>query len=161
MAVSSNLHPAGFDELMPKTLATATVDTAGYATTYNGTSWSTPTDIGSTHKHENVRSWLDKHPRFHLHFTPTSSSWLNLVWSDGSVTSQPSASAEEASEACPSWSPPSTTTSPTTTRTPIPSSGPSPPSRSSPRSAVGGSPSNRCANRALFECHRTSVVTRK
>ena len=26
-----------------------------------------------------VRTWLDKHPRFHLHFTPTSSSWLNLV----------------------------------------------------------------------------------
>ena len=26
-----------------------------------------------------VRQWLDKHPRFHLHFTPTSSSWLNLV----------------------------------------------------------------------------------
>jgi Homeodomain-like domain/DDE superfamily endonuclease len=25
------------------------------------------------------RAWLDKHPRFHLHFTPTSSSWLNLV----------------------------------------------------------------------------------
>ena len=24
-------------------------------------------------------AWLDKHPRFHLHFTPTSSSWLNLV----------------------------------------------------------------------------------
>jgi hypothetical protein len=23
--------------------------------------------------------WLDKHPRFHLHFTPTSSSWLNLI----------------------------------------------------------------------------------
>ena len=36
-------------------------------------------DNYSTHKHENVRSWLDKHPRFHLHFTPTSSSWLNLV----------------------------------------------------------------------------------
>jgi transposase len=32
-----------------------------------------------THKHENVKKWLDKHPRFHLHFTPTSSSWLNLV----------------------------------------------------------------------------------
>jgi transposase len=32
-----------------------------------------------THKHEEVRSWLDKHPRFHLHFTPTSSTWLNLV----------------------------------------------------------------------------------
>lgn len=36
-------------------------------------------DNYATHKHANVRSWLDKHPRFHLHFTPTSSSWLNLV----------------------------------------------------------------------------------
>lgn len=32
-----------------------------------------------THKHDNVNTWLEKHPRFHLHFTPTSSSWLNLV----------------------------------------------------------------------------------
>ena len=32
-----------------------------------------------THKHKNVEKWLAKHPRFHLHFTPTSSSWLNLV----------------------------------------------------------------------------------
>jgi transposase len=32
-----------------------------------------------THKHADVKAWLDKHPRFHLHFTPTSSSWLNLV----------------------------------------------------------------------------------
>jgi len=32
-----------------------------------------------THKHANVEAWLHKHPRFHLHFTPTSSSWLNLV----------------------------------------------------------------------------------
>ena len=32
-----------------------------------------------THKHPNVKEWLAKHPRFHLHFTPTSSSWLNLV----------------------------------------------------------------------------------
>lgn len=36
-------------------------------------------DNYATHKHANVRAWLDKHPRFHLHFTPTSSSWLNLV----------------------------------------------------------------------------------
>ncbi len=36
-------------------------------------------DNYATHKHENVRNWLAKHPRFHLHFTPTSSSWLNLV----------------------------------------------------------------------------------
>jgi len=32
-----------------------------------------------THKHANVGAWLERHPRFHLHFTPTSSSWLNLV----------------------------------------------------------------------------------
>ena len=32
-----------------------------------------------THKHPRVKSWLKRHPRFHLHFTPTSASWLNLV----------------------------------------------------------------------------------
>ncbi|MCA1739002.1 MAG: IS630 family transposase [Actinobacteria bacterium] len=36
-------------------------------------------DNYSTHKHAKVKAWLAKHPRFHLHFTPTSSSWLNLV----------------------------------------------------------------------------------
>jgi transposase len=36
-------------------------------------------DNYATHKHPNVKTWLTKHPRFHLHFTPTSSSWLNMV----------------------------------------------------------------------------------
>jgi transposase len=36
-------------------------------------------DNYSTHKHEKVRRWLAKHPRFHVHFTPTSASWLNMV----------------------------------------------------------------------------------
>jgi transposase len=36
-------------------------------------------DNSSTHKHPNVRAWLDSRPRFHLHFVPTSSSWLNMV----------------------------------------------------------------------------------
>ena len=36
-------------------------------------------DNYATHKHADVKKWLEKHPRFHLHFTPTSSSWLNLV----------------------------------------------------------------------------------
>ncbi|MCA1699166.1 MAG: IS630 family transposase [Actinobacteria bacterium] len=36
-------------------------------------------DNYSTHTHDNVKRWLSKHPRFQLHFTPTSSSWLNLV----------------------------------------------------------------------------------
>ena len=36
-------------------------------------------DNYATHKHQKVKAWLAKHPRFHAHFTPTSSSWLNLV----------------------------------------------------------------------------------
>ncbi len=36
-------------------------------------------DNYATHKTPEVRAWLDKHPRFKLHFTPTSASWLNLV----------------------------------------------------------------------------------
>jgi transposase len=36
-------------------------------------------DNYGTHGHDNVDAWLAKHPRFHFHFTPTSSSWLNLV----------------------------------------------------------------------------------
>lgn len=36
-------------------------------------------DNYGTHNHPNVKAWLGKRPRFHLHFTPTSSSWLNLV----------------------------------------------------------------------------------
>ena len=36
-------------------------------------------DNYATHKHPKVNRWLKKHPRFHLHFTPTSASWLNAV----------------------------------------------------------------------------------
>ena len=36
-------------------------------------------DNYGTHKHEKVREWLKRHPRFVSHFVPTSSSWLNLV----------------------------------------------------------------------------------
>jgi transposase len=36
-------------------------------------------DNYATHKTDKVKQWLIRHPRFHLHFTPTSSSWLNLV----------------------------------------------------------------------------------
>ena len=47
----------------------------------------TPADVAlhviadnyATHKHAKVKAWLAKHPRFEMHFTPTSSSWLNLV----------------------------------------------------------------------------------
>jgi transposase len=36
-------------------------------------------DNASTHKHPAVRRWLSRKPRFHLHFTPTSASWMNQV----------------------------------------------------------------------------------
>ena len=47
----------------------------------------TPSDVAlhlivdnyGTHKHPRVQSWLKRHPRFHLHFIPTSSSWLNMI----------------------------------------------------------------------------------
>lgn len=57
----------------------------------------TPTDLElhlivdnyGTHKHKRVKSWLKRHPRFYLHFIPTSSSWLNMVerWF-GEITSK-------------------------------------------------------------------------
>ena len=36
-------------------------------------------DNYSTHKHPRVKNWLKRNPRFHVHFIPTSSSWLNLI----------------------------------------------------------------------------------
>jgi transposase len=36
-------------------------------------------DNYATHKHPDVLAWATRHPRFHFHFTPTSSSWLNMV----------------------------------------------------------------------------------
>jgi transposase len=47
----------------------------------------TPSDLAlhlivdnyATHKHPNVKAWLKRHPRFHIHFIPTGSSWLNIV----------------------------------------------------------------------------------
>ena len=36
-------------------------------------------DNYATHKHPQVQAWLKRHPRFHMHFIPTSSSWLNVI----------------------------------------------------------------------------------
>lgn len=33
----------------------------------------------ATHKHPKVKAWLEKHKRFHMHFTPASNSWMNMV----------------------------------------------------------------------------------
>jgi transposase len=49
------------------------------AETPNGLMLHLIVDNYGTHKHPRVQSWLQRHPRFHLHFIPTSSSWLNMV----------------------------------------------------------------------------------
>ncbi len=36
-------------------------------------------DNYATHKHPKLQAWLKRHPRFHMHFIPTSSSWLNVT----------------------------------------------------------------------------------
>jgi transposase len=36
-------------------------------------------DNYATHKHEKVKRWQKRNPKFHFHFTPTSASWLNMV----------------------------------------------------------------------------------
>ena len=36
-------------------------------------------DHYATHKHPKVRAWLARHPRYHLHYTPTYAAWLNQV----------------------------------------------------------------------------------
>ena len=36
-------------------------------------------DNYATHKHPKVKAWLKRHKRFHVHFIPTSSSWLNVI----------------------------------------------------------------------------------
>ncbi|QFX95392.1 IS630 family transposase [Acidithiobacillus thiooxidans ATCC 19377] len=90
-------------------------------------------DNYATHKHPVVQAWLDKHPRIHMHFTPTSASWLNMVerfFRDmttqrlrrGVFTRSPNSSR------------PLRGTSTTTTPVPNPSSGPKPPATSCKRS---------------------------
>ena len=92
-----------------------------------------------------MQAWLDKHPRFHLHFTPTSSSWLNLVerWfreltdkalRRGVFHSVPDliAKIEDYLAAH--------------NNDPKPSSGPPPPTKSSPRSPAAASPSKQSIN---------------
>ena len=72
-----------------------------------------------------------KHPRFHLHFTPASSSWMNLVERWGSPSSPAASSADQPTAASPNSKPASANGSASGTRTPGRSSGPRPPTRSS------------------------------
>ena len=86
-------------------------------------------DNYGTHKHANVKAWLAKNPRVHLHFTPTHASWMNLVegWFS-MIERQPST--EAASAPSPSSTPRSAATSMAGTPAAIRSCGPRPPTRS-------------------------------
>jgi transposase len=64
-------------------------------------------DNYSTHKHARVKAWLARHPRWHIHFIPTYSSWLNQVEPSGTSPRKPSAAAPSA--ASKSWWPRSIT----------------------------------------------------
>ena len=86
-------------------------------------------DNSSTHKTPAIHRWLARHPRFHLHFTPTGASWINLVerWF-AALTEKQLRRACTAVRA--SSSSPFTGTSTSRTRIPSPSSGQRPPTRS-------------------------------
>jgi transposase len=92
-------------------------------------------DNYGTHKHPKVRAWLEDHPRFHLHFTPTSASWLNLVERWFGIISQ-QAIRRGSFTSVAQLERPSLASSPTGTRTPSPSSGPRPPVKSNAASKM-------------------------
>ena len=85
-------------------------------------------DNYTTHKTKEVQRWLLAHPRFHLHFTPTGSSWLNLVERWFAELPTRSSSARPTSQ-CASSTPTSAAGSSTGTRTHDPTSGQRPPTR--------------------------------
>ncbi len=87
-------------------------------------------DNASTHKTPAVHKWLLRHPRFVFHFTPTSSSWLNLVerWFAELTTASSAAPPTGRSVSSPTTSPPGSALG---TPTHDPSSGARPPTRSS------------------------------
>src|SRR6266404_2917741 len=74
-------------------------------------------DNYATHKHPRVRAWLERHKRFHFHFTPTSASWLNAV-EDSSPNSPDSGSSAACSRASSISRPPSAASSPKPIKTP-------------------------------------------
>ena len=87
-------------------------------------------DNSSTHKTPAIQKWLLAHPRFVLHFTPTSSSWLNLVerWFGELTTKLLRRGAHRSVRASTPTSAPGSRPG---TTTPAPTSGPRPPTRSS------------------------------
>src|SRR5664279_5715551 len=92
MTMSATLRPACSRRSIPPMAPSSPASTAGTGRSSSRSSWSrsTPTspdelevhlvcDNYSTHKSPSILTWLEAHPRFHMHFTPTYSSWINQV----------------------------------------------------------------------------------
>jgi transposase len=86
-------------------------------------------DNASSHKTRRIRNWFAKRPRWSIHFTPTSSSWINQV-ERFSRSSPSSRSSEERIDRPQNWRRPSTPTSTLAMRIPLRSNGPNPPTTS-------------------------------
>ena len=114
----------------------------------------------SAHSTPEIKKWLAHRDRsrWHLHFTPTSSSWLNLIerWFKDSPTDGSAAAPSTASTTSPKPSPPGPRTG---TTTPSPSSGRQPPTTSSGRSNEAAKPSARSIHRRTTRA-RGVVVAR-
>jgi len=96
-------------------------------------------DNYATHKHPKVLAWLERHKRFHFHFTPTSASWLNAV--EGFFAKLTRQRLKYgSSKALSICRPLSTGSSLRPTTTPSPSPGPPTPTPSSKKCVAG----NRC-----------------
>ena len=109
-------------------------------------------DNYGSHKHPEVRAWLERHPRWTFHFTPRPPP----PGSTRSRASSPGSPSAGSSAACSiRWSifrPPSTATSPSTTPSPNPSSGPPTPMRSSPPPSEGTKRWIRSTSGVLIHC---------
>ena len=99
-----------------------------------------------------IRDWLAKRPRFHVHFTPTYGSWLNLVERWFARTDQQTDPPRRASQRPRRSKPRSAPSSTRTTRTRSPSSGPRPPTRSS-RASLASRSARSTLEPARNLCH--------
>jgi len=115
-------------------------------------------DNYATHKTAAVKAWLAKHPRFKVHFIPTSSSWLNLVERFfAEITGKRIGVARSA--LWPSWKSRSTTICSTTTPPPSLTYGPKPPPTSLPKNAAPSKNSRR-SNLATKRQTRNTLMSK-
>ena len=96
-------------------------------------------DNYATHKTAPVKAWLARRAHWHIHFTPTSASWINQVERWFAELTRKAVAARRAQPRPASSKPTSAPSSNNTTKTRSPSSGPNPPTTSSPPSNASAS----------------------